>query len=96
MEAIERIQQWYADQCNGDWEHSWGIKITALDNPGWMIDINLTDTKLEEKLYNPVKIERTERDWVVAVIKNKQFQLRCGPLNLNEALTIFCDWAGVN
>ncbi|MFD0306132.1 Imm53 family immunity protein [Streptomyces sp. NPDC127119] len=21
-------------QCDGDWEHEWGVKIGALDNPG--------------------------------------------------------------
>jgi hypothetical protein len=37
MSCIERIQKWYLEQCNGDWEHSYGIEITTMDNPGWYI-----------------------------------------------------------
>jgi hypothetical protein len=36
---IKWIQQWYVSQCDGDWEHECGIKITTLDNPGWDIKI---------------------------------------------------------
>ena len=28
------IEKWYANNCNGDWEHSYGITIETLDNPG--------------------------------------------------------------
>ena len=21
------IEQWYRSQCNGDWEHQWGVQI---------------------------------------------------------------------
>jgi hypothetical protein len=27
MEIIEQIQTWYAAQCNGDWEHQYGISM---------------------------------------------------------------------
>ncbi|GHB54781.1 hypothetical protein GCM10010331_48120 [Streptomyces xanthochromogenes] len=33
--VLDRLQSWYSAQCNGDWEHEWGIKIDTLDNPGW-------------------------------------------------------------
>jgi len=33
--VMERIQDWYRRQCDGDWEHSYGVKIETLDNPGW-------------------------------------------------------------
>ena len=34
--VFQRLQKWYKSQCNGDWEHSFGIKIETLDNPGWI------------------------------------------------------------
>ena len=33
------LEDWYADLCNGDWEHFGGIEIQSLDNPGWMITV---------------------------------------------------------
>nr|TKK07812.1 hypothetical protein SrhCFBP13529_11555 [Stenotrophomonas rhizophila] len=46
MHALDRLQKWYADQCDGDWEHSFGIRIDTLDNPGWTVSVDLTDTAL--------------------------------------------------
>ncbi len=51
MDELTWIQNWYAEQCNGDWEHCYGITIENLDNPGWKVDIPLTDTDLEEKSF---------------------------------------------
>jgi hypothetical protein len=31
------LEQWYFRQCNGDWEHTHGIIIETLDNPGWAV-----------------------------------------------------------
>ncbi|MET9563851.1 Imm53 family immunity protein [Streptomyces tauricus] len=33
------MQNWYAQQCDGDWEHEWGVEIAMLDNPGWNVSI---------------------------------------------------------
>ena len=37
---LEALQHWYESQCDGDWEHEFGVKIGTLDNPGWMVDIS--------------------------------------------------------
>lgn len=34
MDSLALLQQWYLQQCNEDWEHSWGVRIATLDNPG--------------------------------------------------------------
>jgi hypothetical protein len=31
--------EWYTKQCNGDWEHSYGIRIDTIDNPGWSLTL---------------------------------------------------------
>jgi hypothetical protein len=46
MSTLSRLQDWYAGQCNGDWEHSLGIRIESCDNPGWWVKINLAGTRL--------------------------------------------------
>ena len=44
---INWLQNWYTDQCNGEWEHEYGVNIQTSDNPGWIIDIDLAFTPLE-------------------------------------------------
>ena len=48
MNEVQKIQKWYRTQCNGDWEHRYGIEIESLDNPGWKVVIDLTETELEK------------------------------------------------
>ncbi|RRJ95187.1 hypothetical protein Ga0100231_013590 [Opitutaceae bacterium TAV4] len=43
--ALQRLSEWYASQCDGDWEHSYGFKISTLDNPGVAIEIDLFGTR---------------------------------------------------
>jgi hypothetical protein len=54
MNEITRLQEWYASQCNGEWEHGHGISITSCDNPGWWVKIDLAGTSLETKAFAPV------------------------------------------
>jgi len=44
-----KLQNWYAKQCNGDWEHMQGVKIETSDNPGWFIKVDLEFTPLHNK-----------------------------------------------
>ena len=62
MTAIERVQNWYLQQCNGDWEHSFGMKIETLDNPGFWIKIDLEDTALENAIFEFTE-HKSELDW---------------------------------
>jgi hypothetical protein len=41
---LQRLQQWYRAQCNGDWEHSYGVMVDTLDNPGWRTGRELSRT----------------------------------------------------
>uniref|UniRef100_A0AAU3IBR9 Immunity 53 family protein n=1 Tax=Streptomyces sp. NBC_01393 TaxID=2903851 RepID=A0AAU3IBR9_9ACTN len=90
---LDRLQNWYAQQCNGDREHEWGVKIATLDNPGWTISIDLEETDLEERDYPRQEINRATQDRVCAWIAEKTFHAACGPGNLTEALTLFRTWA---
>ena len=44
---LPRLQRWYSAQCNGQWEHDYGVVIETLDNPGWLLRVNLVQTALE-------------------------------------------------
>jgi len=46
-DELHRLQNWYLGQCNGDCEHTCGVKIENVDNPGWMLTVELADTDLQ-------------------------------------------------
>ena len=54
MSTLERLQTWYASQCNGKWEHSSGITIQTCDNPGWWVKVNLANTSLMGRAFTEI------------------------------------------
>lgn len=93
-DEFDQLQTWYRAHCDGDWEHSDGVAISTLDNPGWSISIEVSDVpELAKKPFTEVKRERSEHDWVHARVREDKFEAFGGPLNLREMLRIFLDWA---
>jgi hypothetical protein len=90
--SVSILERWYASQCNGNWEHSYGVHIDTLDNPGWSIKIDLRDTRKQDYVLERKRIERTENDWIQYWIDKQQFRIACGPLNFSEATEIFVRW----
>jgi hypothetical protein len=86
------LEQWYLSQCNGEWEHAWGVRIDTLDNPGWSVSIDLRDTKKDGKSIVRARVDRDKNDWIQYWAEESKFQIRCGPLNLSEAIEIFVAW----
>ncbi|MET9219580.1 MULTISPECIES: immunity 53 family protein [unclassified Streptomyces] len=91
--VLDWLQSWYASQCDGDWEHGWGVKIETLDNPGWAVTIDLEETDLATREYSPQRVMRGEHDWVMTRTAEGAFHIACGPGNLTEALSLFQVWA---
>jgi hypothetical protein len=54
MNEIDRLQEWYRAQCDGDWEQQRGITITSCDNPGWWVKVDLAGTPLETRPFETV------------------------------------------
>ena len=92
MNLLKWLEGWYKSNCDGYWEHSYGVKIETLDNPGWGVRIKLVDTELEGKCFETLKIERTDDNWVYCKVKDNVFQGAGGPENLEEILKIFKAW----
>jgi hypothetical protein len=88
------LESWFTDNCDGDWEHGWGVRINTLDNPGWSVDIDLAGTLLFGKPFAQVREERAENDWVHCWIDAGVFKGRGGPKNLSEILGLFLSWSG--
>jgi immunity protein 53 of polymorphic toxin system len=91
-DELERVVRWYRAQCNGDWEHQNGIKLITLDNPGWSLDVNLTDTSAAGKALRKTTVERKQDDWIFYEAEATLFRGRCGPGNLAELLTVFLEF----
>jgi hypothetical protein len=90
---LERMAAWFLKRCDGDWEHGPGVRIATLDNPGWSLHVNMTDTPMERACMSTTDIDRSKDDWVYCELKEGLFLGRCGPLNLTEMFAIFLAFA---
>jgi len=84
---------WYSRQCDGDWEHSFGINIYNGGNAGWSITVSVQETELKDKKFQEIIIDRTENDWTYCKVKNGFFEGVCSLFNLEETLGLFRNWA---
>lgn len=91
-----RLQAWYILQCNGEWEHTYGVTISTLDNPGWLLEVDLADTELASKSFGEINIQReNDDDWLRCSVQNEKFRGAGGGGNLKEIINNFLDWAGI-
>lgn len=92
---VDRLQRWYASQCDGDWEHTYGVRIETLDNPGWLVTIDLADTDLEPIAFETRKRGRSDEDsdWVLCQRQGAKFVGAGGIGNLDELVGAFVEWA---
>lgn len=95
MNYIKWLEEWYKSQCDGEWEHLYGVKIETLDNPGWFVTIDLADTELEDKNYDGYQLinEEDDDDWITCHLKNGRFEGFGGPSKLEEIILRFKEWA---
>ena len=104
-DSLHWLMQWYLGQCDDDWEHSYGVEIGTLDNPGWTLKVNLTETTLDGRAFTKVmhgepahSLEEWQRtgSWWVADVKDGIFEAACGPLDLPAVVGLFRKWAEKN
>lgn len=91
--AIEALGRWYAAQCDGDWEHRYGITIESLDNPGWRVRIDLAGTGLAGLRFDEVKDLGPVDTWIHCRVEDGQFRGAGGPPMLTPILERFLAWA---
>ena len=102
MNSLQELQEWYLSQCNKVWEHTYGVSIGTLDNPGWSVEVELTDTYLEGVRFNTQSYgvgenaEPNGHDWMVCIVKDNKFVGHGGPRKLEELIKVFLVWAKQN
>lgn len=74
MNQIKWLEKWYKQQCDQEWEHSYGVEIGTLDNPGWYVHIDLMETKYENLVMDKVQYDHGEDDWIVCEIVDCTFK----------------------
>jgi len=104
MDDLEWLEQWYSAQCNEDWEHHRGVTIQSLDNPGWLVTIDLEGTELEARMADALVLRAGEPpsaenglmggpDWIECAIKERKFVGAGDPGKLRTILHCFREWA---
>ena len=94
MNYIKWLEEWYKSQCDGEWEHLYGVKIDTLDNPGWRVTIDLVYTELENKKYDEYELVNKEDDddWLFCRVKNGRFEGGGDPSKLEAIIQRFKEW----
>jgi hypothetical protein len=95
-DVLAQLQHWYACQCDGDWEHQYGVKVDTLDNPGWSVTIDLAGTDLEGRPFEPLERglgDDASTDWHSRSVKENKFEGRGDSSKLAFMLRTFLDWA---
>lgn len=87
---IEKLIAWYADNCDGDWEHQNGFIIRTLDNPGLSIVIDLVEFEYGEPETNQVLLSigdpDTDKSWLQIKYRNGKLVALSSVDKFSEAL----------
>lgn len=93
LAVLRGLQDWYKARCDGRWEHSYGISISTLDNPGWAVRIDLADTYLANRRFDPISIGgANDADWYDCRVVEQVFEAFCGPNKLVDVVDAFLQW----
>ena len=61
MSLLDWLQSWYEGNCDGGWEHLFGVTIETWNNSGWKVKVDLEDTYLEDKNFEKVQYDKIGR-----------------------------------
>ena len=92
MDDLVWLMEWYASQCNNDWERQFGVQLTTTDSPGWHLTVNLAETEISAKQFETIQHSAND-SWWSCVVQDNTFLATCGPRNLPAVLAIFRSWA---
>lgn len=87
--VFDELQKWFLKQCDGDWEHEFGVKIYSLYNRGWVVEIDLIGTECENKDFLQEGNNLTQ-----CSVMDGKFVGTGGPQNLSDIIEIFIKWKG--
>ena len=87
------LLSWYGGQCDGAWEHGYGVTIGTIDNPGWSLTVDLTGTPLAGCTLEHISHNYEDgADWWVCWAEDDKFQAAGGPHQLGNMIMAFREW----
>lgn len=93
FDALTWLQDWFADNCDGEWEGLWNVQLTSTDDPGWFLSIPVQDTILEARPFKRVDHnKKTDVHWWICQVGEGHFLAACGLRDLAAVVDIFRDW----
>ena len=102
MSTLSQLQEWYARQCNGTWEHSSGVSIASCDNPGWWVKVDLVGTPLHGRAFAKIAEGVDARDfplgpaWFACSVKDDVWHGAGDQAQLERILQVFLAWANAS
>jgi hypothetical protein len=93
-DLLAKLCEWYREQCNGDWEHGYGVAIETLDNPGWTVTIDLCETASEKEVFETIRFNEGKGNWLTCSKNGTRFQGAGDPSKLSVILEHFLKFAG--
>lgn len=92
-EVLDALREWYAAQCNGDWEQEYGVTIGTLEDSGWQLRVDLVGTPLAGVELQRDLTVRGDQDWLEVWSDGFTFNANGGVVNLRELLAAFAGFA---
>lgn len=93
QQSLTKLQDWYISNCDGDWEHTYGFKLETLDNPGWIVTVDLHETHQENQVFAELKINfEHDSKWLSVSKQGSKLIGSCGPRHLEAMLTLVTEW----
>jgi hypothetical protein len=89
MEILTWLQAWYVARCDGEWEFREGIKLLSVSNPGWSVEINVSDTLLEDACIPLTQFHQSATDWYGYFLEDALFVGSGDPTKLEVILQVF-------
>jgi Immunity protein 53 len=83
------LNDWYIKNCDGDWEHYYGIKIETIDNPGWTIEIDTEGSLYELQNIPWTFFEKCSSDWYGYKVEEKKFEASGDHTKLEFLINLF-------
>lgn len=89
------ILAWYQRQCDNGWEHHYGVRLETLDNPEWLLTIDLAQTELEGKDMPEIREGVSPEGhpvaprWLHGMVTEQQFRAACDPSQVSRLFQSF-------
>jgi Immunity protein 53 len=94
VQLLTKLAAWYSEQCNGLWEHSHGIRIGTVDNPGWTVKVDLRETPFQDAIFEEIRVDNDENNWINCFKKDSIFTGAGDPSKIATILEIFLKFVG--